>query len=444
MTNTITDRIAAALDRAPAMLHWGAVQSVTDRIAEIAGLAEFGAVGATVALRDRADQDVLGEIVGFRGRLAVAMAYDSFVNIGPGCRASLRPAANRISPAMSWLGRTLGGDSRPLDDGPELVPGSEPYALARPAPAPERRGLLGATLDVGVSALNAFVSCCLGQRLGLFSGSGVGKTTLLGMLARHARADANVIILVGERGKELAEFLHKYLTEDLRSRTVTVVATSDQSAIMRRRAVLVATAIAEFLRDQGLNVLYLMDSVTRYAMALREIALAAGEPPGNGGYPAGVFSELPKFIERLGPLAGGSSITAFLTVLVEGDNLNEPVADAVRGFLDGHVLLDRRIADRGRYPPIDILRSVSRAMPECNTAEQTRIIAEALRLEAAYQDIEDLYKLSLYKVGTNGDIDRAIRFHSGLEAALAQAVNHAVSRDQAFAELAKRLEDSRS
>jgi flagellum-specific ATP synthase len=319
-----------------------------------------------------------------------------------------------------------------MDGGPPPSVGSQAYPLRASPPPASKRALVAERIDTGVTAINTFVTCCRGQRLGIFAGSGVGKTTLLGMLARNVNADAIVIALVGERGKELSEFLERYLPAEVRRRAVVVLSTSDQTAILRRRAVLVAASIAEKLRDEGLHVAFFLDSLTRYAMALREIGLVAGEPVGPSGYPASVFAELPKVIERLGPGVGRGAITAYLTVLVEGDDMNEPVADAVRGIVDGHLVLDRKIADGGRYPAIDISRSVSRAMPHCNDAEEGRLISEALRLEAVYKDIEDLYKLSMYKVGSNLEIDQAINFHGRLEAMLAQPFEAVVNLGTGF------------
>ena len=405
----------------PAVRYRGLVRSVTEHVAEVSGLAPFGSVGAAVAVSDRAGSVVPGEVVGFRGDDALVMGYRPFAAVGPGCSVRLEPAANFARPSNAWLSRVLNGAGEPIDGGPPLSLGDRLYPLRAAPPSAFKRGLVDEPLDLGIAALNTFVTACRGQRLGIFAGSGVGKTTLMGMLARLTEAEANVIVLVGERGRELAEFLHRHLDGEQRSRTLVVVSTSDESAILRRRAVLLGVAAAEYLRDEGKQVMLLMDSATRYAMALREIGLANGEPAGAGGYPPSVIAELPRMIERLGPVEGAGAITAFLTVLVEGDDMNDPVADAMRGFLDGHIVLDRRIAERGRYPPIDVVRSVSRAMPHCNAAEDSDATRRALKLESIYLDIEDLYKLSLYKLGTDAEIDRAIAFHGRLEQFLSQA-----------------------
>ncbi len=422
----------------------GAVVAASEHVVEVAGLSAFATVGGVVELTDRGGSSLLGEVVGIRDGRVVVMGLQPLTNLGPGCAARLAKAVGEIRPSDDWLGRIFDGVGEPLDDGPPPSIGRRAYPLRASPPPASRRGLVAERIDTGVAAINTFATCCRGQRLGIFAGSGVGKTTLLGMLARNVSADALVIALVGERGKELSEFLERYLPAEVRRRAVVVMSTSDQTATLRRRAVLVAAAIAEKLRDDGLHVAFFLDSLTRYAMALREIGLVAGEPVGPSGYPASVFSELPKVIERLGPGEEGKAITAFLTVLVEGDDMNEPVADAVRGIVDGHLVLDRRIADGGRYPAIDIARSVSRAMPHCNDEGEGRLISEALRLEAVYQDIEDLYKLSMYKKGSNSDIDQAIDFHGRLEAMLAQPFGTVVDLGTGFEMLRSRLDGGQS
>ncbi len=428
-----TDSLFTDLSAAPHPVRFsGLISSVTEHVAEVSGLAAFGSVGAAVTVSNRSGGQVPGEIVGFRGDQALVMGFRPFAAVGPGCSVRLEPAANFVRPSVGWLSRVINGAGDPIDGGAPLTYGDKAYPLRAAPPSAFSRGLVDQPLDLGIAALNTFVTACQGQRLGIFAGSGVGKTTLMGMLSKLTDAEANVIVLVGERGRELAEFLNRHLDGEQRSRTLVVVSTSDESAILRRRAVLLAVTAAEYLRDQGMQVMMLMDSATRYAMALREIGLANGEPPGAGGYPPSVIAELPRMIERLGPVEGSGAITAFLTVLVDGDDMNDPVADAMRGFLDGHIVLDRRVAERGRYPPIDVVRSVSRAMPHCNRPEDASASAQALKLESVYLDIEDLYKLSLYKLGTDPEIDRAIAFHGKLEQFLSQAPGERRTLDEGF------------
>jgi ATPase FliI/YscN family len=292
---------------------------------------------------------------------------------------------------------------------------------------------MGGKLDLGVRSINAFLTCCRGQRMGIFAGSGVGKSTLMSMMARNSDADVNVIGLIGERGREAREFIEDTLGEEGLRRSVVVVATSDQASLLRRRAAHMTLAVAEYFRDQGADVLLMVDSVTRFAMAEREIGLAVGEPPASKGYTPSVFAELPSLLERAGPgAAGQGSITGLFTVLVEGDDHSEPVADAVRGILDGHIVLDRSIAERGRFPPINVLKSVSRAMPACNTAPENAVVRRARRLLSVYEEMADLIRLGAYRQGTNPEIDEAIRLHPHLEAFLAQGRQDSGSLDEVY------------
>lgn len=310
-----------------------------------------------------------------------------------------------------------------------------------------RRARLGPRLDLGVRALDCFTTCRQGQRLGLFAGSGVGKSTLLAMLAKGAACDVTVLALVGERGREVREFLEDDLGPDGLARSVVVVATSDSPPLLRRQAAQSAMAVAEYFRDQGKSVLLLMDSLTRYCLALREIGLAAGEPPATRGYPPSVFAELPKLLERAGPGqerpdGPAGHITALFTVLVEGDDHNEPVADAVRGILDGHVILDRRIAESGRYPPIDVLRSLSRAASGCLDTEETALVRRARGILAVHADIADLVRLGAYRRGTDPVADEAIALAPRIEAMLRQDRGDWTSLRNAFGQLRAALENA--
>jgi flagellum-specific ATP synthase len=313
--------------------------------------------------------------------------------------------------------------------------------VARPVraapPAATARARLGPRIDLGVRALNLFATCRQGQRLGLFAGSGVGKSTLLAMLARQTGCDVAVLALVGERGREVREFLEDDLGAEGLARSVVVVATSDMPPLMRREAAHAAMTVAEHFRDTGRNVLLLMDSVTRFCLALREIALSTGEPPATRGYPPSVFAELPRLLERAGPgpIGGAGAITALFTVLVEGDDHNEPVADAVRGILDGHVILDRRIGERGRYPAVDVLRSLSRAVPGCNSEAENALTRRARGVLAVHEDVADLLRLGAYRPGTDPAVDEAVLLAPRIEAVLRQGRNEACSLEAGFAAL---------
>jgi flagellum-specific ATP synthase len=327
----------------------------------------------------------------------------------------------------------IDGFANPVDGKGALPQGRVPYAIKAAPPSAIRRARVGAKLDLGVRAINAFTTCCAGQRMGIFAGSGVGKSTLLSMLARNSEADAIVIALIGERGREVKEFIEDDLGEEGLARSVVIAATSDEAPLVRRQAAYVAMTVAEQLRDQGLNVLFLMDSVTRFAMAQREIGLSAGEPPASKGYTPTVFAELPRLLERAGPGEHGTgTITGLFTVLVEGDDHNEPVADAVRGILDGHIVLERAIAERGRFPAINILKSVSRAMPGCNNQDEQKLILRARQPLTIYEDMAELIRLGAYKAGTNPEVDEAVRLYPQLEAFLAQSKDERATLSQGY------------
>jgi len=330
----------------------------------------------------------------------------------------------------------INGLGQPVDGLGPLPNGADPQPIKAPPPAAANRARVAERIETGVRTLDMFVPLCRGQRLGLFAGSGVGKSVLLSMLARWTQCDVAVIGLIGERGREVQEFIEDDLGPEGMARSVVVVATSDEPALMRRQAAWTTLAVAEHFRDQGLNVLCLMDSVTRFAMAQREIGLASGEPPATKGYTPTVFAELPRLLERAGPGAPGKGmITGLFTVLVDGDDHNEPVADAVRGILDGHVVMRRAIAERGRYPAIDILKSVSRTLPHCMNDEQNDIRVGARKLLSTYSDMEEMVRLGAYKAGSSPEVDRAVALAPEIEKMLNQGKNDQGNADAAFAAL---------
>jgi flagellum-specific ATP synthase len=419
----------------------GRVEAVSGLGVQIAGLARHLSLGDRLTLSARDGRDVMAEIVGFRGDLAQAMAFGAADGLGPGSTALAAPHGGTLAPSDAWLGRVVDPLGQPLD-GRGPLPRGWPRPVRAPPPEATLRARLGPRISLGVRALDLFATCRAGQRLGLFAGSGVGKSTLLAMLARHSAADVVVLALVGERGREVREFIEDDLGPAGLARAVVVVATSDSPPLLRREAAYAATTIAEHFRDEGRNVLLLMDSVTRFCLALREIGLSAGEPPATRGYPPSVFAELPRLLERAGPgpePAEGSPpagrVTALFTVLVEGDDHNEPVADAVRGILDGHVVLDRAIAEAGRYPAMDVLRSLSRTVPGCLTAAEATLVRRARTLIALYTETADLVRLGAYRVGTDPATDEAIALVPRIEAVLRQARDEGASQAAAFAAL---------
>lgn len=423
----------------------GRVAGLSGLAVDIAGLTQLLAVADRVTLHGRDRRTTQAEIVGFAAGTARAMAFGATDGIGPGVRVTARPghAGAVLHVDDGWVGRVIDPLGRPLDRKGALSRGPSGRATRCPPPEATGRARLGPRIDLGVRALNAFTTCRDGQRIGLFAGSGVGKSTLLSMLVRNTGCDVAVLALVGERGREVREFLEDDLGADGLARSVVVVATSDTPPLMRREAAYTAMTVAEHFRDAGKKVLLLMDSVTRYCLALREIGLAAGEPPATRGYPPSVFAELPRLLERAGPGPDRGEatgrITAFFTVLVEGDDHNEPVADAVRGILDGHVVLDRRIAEGGRYPAIDVLRSLSRAVPGCNGAEENALARRARRILALYADAADIVRLGAHRPGADLEMDEAIRLAPRIEAFLRQGREEASDIAASFRGLAEAM-----
>lgn len=427
--------LAAEIDRIPSHQVVGRVTAVHGLLVECAGLQGMLGIGGRCAVPTVADRRVTCEVVGFRDDRALLMPFDGLEGVSLGSPAFLLNSEPVLHPGMGWLGRVVNAFGEPVDGKGPIADGPSGYLLrGRPPPAHRRQRVQG-KVDLGVRALNTFITCCRGQRMGIFAASGVGKSVLLSMMARYTSLDVTVIGLIGERGREVQEFLQDFLGPEGLARSVVIVATSDESALMRRQAAYLTMSVAEFFRDEGNDVLCLMDSVTRFAMAQREIGLASGEPPASKGYTPSVFAELPKLLERGGPGTDAGSITGLFTVLVEGDDHNEPVSDAVRGILDGHVVMERSIAERGRYPAINVLRSISRTMPQCNTEEQNVLVNRARQLMATYADMEEMIRLGAYRRGSDPAVDESILYHEALETYLSQAIGQTSTLDDGYAEL---------
>jgi flagellum-specific ATP synthase len=372
---------------------------------------------------------VLAEVVGFRNNRVLLMPLGELQSIGPGCDVVATGAPLTVQVGSELLGKVLDGLGKPLDG--SQLPARMPHYSTNNTPGnPLQRPRVTNPLGVGVRAIDGLLTVGQGQRVGIFAGSGVGKSTLLGMVARNTSADVNVIALIGERGREVLEFVEKDLGPEGLARSVVIVATSDQPALIRIKGALIATTIAEYFRDRGLNVMLMMDSVTRYAMAMREVGLAIGEPPATRGYTPSVFAALPKLLERAGTGPTGS-ITAFYTVLVDGDDMNEPIADAVRGILDGHIVLQRSLANKGHFPAIDVLSSVSRVMKDIITDEQQGAAEQLKRLLSVYRESEDLINIGAYQQGSNQEIDKAIQYYDLIKAFTQQRTNEKVSLAEA-------------
>lgn len=395
----------------------GTVKQVIGLTIEVQGVKAF--VGELCTIYNQENQPIKCEVVGFREDAVLLMPLGELIGISPGCRVvpERRPLEVRCSDDL--LGKILDGLGNPLQ-GDEIIQG-EGYPLENQPPDPLTRRRITEILPTGVRAIDGFLTVGEGQRIGIFAGSGVGKSTTLGMIAREAEADINVISLIGERGREVLEFIEKDLGPEGMKKSIVVCATSDKPALIRIKGALTATAIAEYFRDKGKKVILMMDSVTRFAMAQREVGLAIGEPPAQKGYTPSVFAKLPKLMERPGTSDKGS-ITAFYTVLVDGDDFNEPIADAVRGILDGHIALSRDLAHKNHYPAIDILNSISRLMPSIATDIHKEASSMGRDLLATYKDAEDLINLGAYVKGSNKKIDLSIQYNDRLNSYLKQGI----------------------
>ncbi len=387
-------------------------------------------------------EPVPAEVVGFRDSRALLMPLGELRGLGPGSLIQVLSDSATLPVGEHLLGRVIDALGQPLDEKPLAPCDNECPLYALPA-SPMARKPLVRPLDLGVRAINGLLTCGSGQRMGIMAGSGVGKSVLLGMMAKHTQADVNVIALIGERGREVREFIERDLGPAGLARSVVVTATSDQSPLLRMRGAFVATTIAEYFCAQGKNVLLLMDSVTRFAMAMREVGLAIGEPPTTKGYTPSVFATLPKLLERAGSFKGKGSITGLYTVLVEGDDMNEPIADAVRSILDGHIVLSRGLAARNHYPSIDILNSASRVMRDIVSPEHIQLNGQVREIMATYKEAEDLINIGAYVEGSNGKIDYAISQIDAIIEFLQQGMNDAVDLDTTMAELTTLLQDRR-
>ena len=426
-------RYLRQVEQAPFGLWKGQVTDLTGLLIESSGPAV--AAGDLCEIQTFSGKSIRTQVIGFRDGRVLSMPLEETGGLQPGDTIVARSDQARVAVGPALLGRVLDGFGRPMDGG-ESIETEESYDLYRQPPNPLERAHITDPLVTGVRAIDSLLPCGKGQRIGIFGGSGVGKSTLLGAMCKHNSADVVVIALIGERNREVKAFLDHELGPEGRKRAVVVVATSDRPAPLRVRAPFVALAIAEYFRDQGKSVLLVMDSVTRLAMAQREIGLAAGEPPSQKGYTPSVFNMLPKVCERAGNFEQGS-ITAFFTVLVDGDDFNEPICDAVRGILDGHIILSRQLGASGHYPAIDVLNSVSRLQSKISTDEQkvsARKVREALSM---YRDSEDLINLGAYVSGTNPHLDQCIKARPAIMNFLRQDANVSASRGETLTHLEK-------
>lgn len=419
MSNIVLDKYRKALQEKRLIQYYGKVSQVIGLTIESTG--PLSNIGEICNIKTINGNTILAEVVGFKEEKVYLMPLGNMEGIGAGSKVIATGQTLRVNVGNELLGRVLDGLGNPIDGkGPIKFEKSIPINNVPPDPLERKR--IREVMSLGIKAIDGLLTCGKGQRIGIFAGSGVGKSTLLGMMARNAKADLNVIALIGERGREVNEFLEKDLGEEGLKKSVVVVATSDTPALIRVKGAMTATAIAEYFRDQGLDVLLMMDSVTRFAMAQREVGLSIGEAPVSRGYTPSVFSVLPKLLERSGCSKKGS-ITALYTVLVDGDDLNEPIADAVRGILDGHIVLSRKLANKNHYPAIDVLASVSRVINDIITEEHNELIARFKDILATYTEAEDLINIGAYNFGSNPKIDEAIELIDKMNSFLRQRID---------------------
>lgn len=424
MINIDFERLTQKVKDIPMTISEGKVKKIIGLTVEVEGIKSF--VGELCTIYNQLEHQIDCEVVGFKDGDVILMPLGELTGIGPGCRVIARGIPLSVKCSDELLGKVLDGTGNPIDE--TTLIGGERYSLFNQPPDPMKRKRITNIMPTGIRAIDGFLTCGEGQRIGIFAGSGVGKSTTLGMIARTAKADVNVIALIGERGREVLDFIERDLGEEGMKKSVVVCATSDKSPLVRLKGALTATSIAEYFRDQGKKVILMMDSVTRFAMAQREVGLAIGEPPAQKGYTPSVFAMLPKLMERTG-LSDKGSITAFYTVLVDGDDFNEPIADTVRGILDGHIVLSRDLAHKNHYPAIDILNSVSRLMNEICEDEHKKSASYARDIIATYKEAEDLINIGAYENGSNKNIDLSIKYIDKVNDFLKQRVEENTSFD---------------
>jgi flagellum-specific ATP synthase len=432
--HTLLEKYQKLLDERSFVRYMGRVTKVVGLTIESEGPETH--VGALCTIRSRGHRSIMAEVVGFRDKNVLLMPIGDMSGIGPGSTVTVCNKDLEVAVGESLLGRVLNGLGQPMDGKGPIIPEGY-YPVSNMPPNPMTRPRINQVLPLGVKCIDGLLTVGKGQRIGIFAGSGVGKSTLLGMIARNTKADINVIALIGERGREVRDFLERDLQEEGLERSVVVIATSDQPALIRLKGAMVATAIAEYFRDKGNDVLLLMDSLTRFSMAQREIGLAIGEPPVSRGYTPSVFAILPKLLERTGTSQNGS-ITGLYSVLVDGDDMNEPITDTARGILDGHIALSRQLAHRNHYPAIDVLGSVSRVMSDIVDDDHKKCANELRQALAVYRDAEDLINVGAYVKGSSPAIDRAISLNESINDFLTQGVFERYS----FRETIEKLEQA--
>ncbi|MCY8199325.1 flagellar protein export ATPase FliI [Bacillus subtilis] len=428
-----TQSLIDCIEMTDSYKRYGKVKRVIGLMIESKGPASSIGDVCLIYAKGQSGKVIKAEVVGFQEENILLMPYLEAASIAPGSIVEATGESLRVKVGTGLIGQVIDAFGEPLD-GKLLPKGLSPVSTEQSPPNPMKRPPIREKMGVGVRSIDSLLTVGKGQRIGIFAGSGVGKSTLMGMIAKQTEADLNVIALVGERGREVREFIEKDLGKEGLKRSIVVVATSDQPALMRLKAAYTATAIAEYFRDKGQNVMFMMDSVTRVAMAQREIGLAAGEPPTTKGYTPSVFAILPRLLERTGANEHGT-ITAFYTVLVDGDDMNEPIADTVRGILDGHIVLDRALANKGQFPAVNVLKSISRVMSNISTKQHLDAANKFRELLSTYQNSEDLINIGAYKRGSSREIDEAIQFYPQLIQFLKQGTDESALLEESIAVL---------
>ncbi len=437
--NNPFDPLFKQSDQISPVRHFGHVTDIHGLMLKCGGLTR-PFLGQRVAVEKVDGERIFGDVVALSEGVCTVMPFGSMEGISIGAKVIEDREGHIASVSMGMVGRVINALGEPIDGKGALPTAHENLPLKAQAPNPRDRKPVGRMLDTGVRVLNTFLPFCKGQRMAIFSGSGVGKSVLMSMVAKYSEADINVIGLIGERGREVREFVEEQLGEEGLKRSIVIVATGDEPPMMRRQAAYLTLTVAEYFRNQGKDVMLFMDSVTRFAMAQREIGLSIGEPPTTRGYPPSVFSELPRLLERAGPgRENEGTITALFTVLVEGGDMEEPVADAVRGIVDGHIVLERKLAEKGHFPAVQVLKSISRMAPACYDEDQHKSVTEARSLLSTYNDMEELIRLGAYKEGSDPAVDKAIRHMPKLEAFLKQAPKDHTEQAASFSSLAEAL-----
>ncbi len=426
------DKYHKALNACRTVRLTGSVVKVAGMVAEANG--PRLSVGSICSIEDNNGDKIKAEVIGFNEKNIILMPFGEMGGIRPGSKTLAISDTPDVPVGAAYLGRVVDGLGHPMDDKGE-IPAEKYYPVYGNVLNPMRRKILHEVIDVGVSVINAMITVGKGQRMAIMAGSGVGKSVLMGMIARNTTADVIIIAMIGERGREVREFIERTLGEEGLKKSVVVVATSDTPPLVRIRGAYTATALAEFFRDQGLNVLLMMDSITRFAMSLREVGLAVGEPPSAKGYTPTVFAKIPKLLERAGILEKGGSITGIYTVLVEGDDMNEPVADTVRSITDGHIVLSRAVAHKGHYPAVDVPASISRVMNDIVSPDHYKNAKRLLRTISVYREAEDLIRIGAYVDGSDPEIDAAKKIIGKVNAFLQQGINERISFQESVDQL---------